>query len=330
MFDHLPTRLALELSTQCNSACIQCNRYLDDDPVLGIRENPALPHATMKLADIKKILKPHWLSKIQYIKISGSHGDPTMAKDALPIMSWIWQQNSNILFQMDSNGGTRTPAWWRDAARFFAIPNHNYNYMTFSIDGLEDTNHIYRRRVVWKKVMRNAQAFIDAGGVACWAFLVFDHNQHQITQARNLAKSMGFTWFQLKVSSRQVIRPVQWLVPPKKFQVIKPRGKGDIRCMQLPRDEIMITAQGYCLPCPYIAEAAYGPERPDQATVQIHQVLGDFKQYHGSRGIENILPLFNKVSDRWLNDPMRVCSTECDGTNLNRLQQYLNMENLRN
>jgi hypothetical protein len=140
---------------------------------------------------------------------------------------------------------------------------------------------------------------------------------------------MGFTYFQVKVSSREAIRPVQWLNPPKSWKVVKPRGKGDIQCLQLPRDEIMITAQGYFLPCPYIAEAAYGPTRPDDATEEIHGVLGDFQQYHGTNGLDKILPLYKKVSDRWATNPMRVCSTECDGTNLHRLQQYLKIERLK-
>lgn len=177
--------------------------------------------------------------------------------------------------------------------------------------------------------MRNAKAFIDAGGKACWAFLVFDHNKHQVMAARNLAKQMGFTYFQVKISSRESIRPVQWLSPPKSWKVIQPRGKGDIQCLQIPRNEIMVTAQGYFLPCPYIAEAAYGPDRPDHATEQIHQVLGDFSQYHGSRGLDNILPLYKRVSDRWSTEPMRICSTECDGTNRNRTEQYLKIEKLQ-
>ena len=45
---------------------------------------------------------------------------------------------SNILFQMDSNGGTRTMSWWREAAKFFTVDVQPYNYLTFSIDGLED------------------------------------------------------------------------------------------------------------------------------------------------------------------------------------------------
>jgi hypothetical protein len=44
---------------------------------------------------------------------------------------------------------------------------------------LEDTNHLYRENVEWKKIMENARAFISAGGTAHWDMLIFDHNKHQ-------------------------------------------------------------------------------------------------------------------------------------------------------
>ena len=65
----------------------------------------------------------------------------------------------------------------------------------FSIDGLEDTNHIYRRNVNWKKLMGNAQAYIDAGGVARWEYLIFKHNEHQLVLAEQTASAMGFDKF---------------------------------------------------------------------------------------------------------------------------------------
>ena len=64
--------------------------------------------------------------------------------------------------------------------------------MWFSIDGLKNTNELYRRKLEWEKLMRNASAFIEAGGVAYWDMLVFKHNEHQIEEVRQLAKNMGF------------------------------------------------------------------------------------------------------------------------------------------
>jgi hypothetical protein len=46
--------------------------------------------------------------------------------------------------------------------------------------------------VRYDTVIRNAQAFIDAGGRAQWNFIVFEHNQHQIELARRLSDDLGF------------------------------------------------------------------------------------------------------------------------------------------
>ena len=50
--------------------------------------------------------------------------------------------------------------------------------VTFGIDGLQDTNHLYRISTNFDKIIKNAKAFIDAGGFAKWHMLVFEHNEH--------------------------------------------------------------------------------------------------------------------------------------------------------
>jgi len=50
--------------------------------------------------------------------------------------------------------------------------------------------------------MRNVEAFISAGGRARWDFIVFAHNEHQVEQAEQLSKDMGFEKFQYKKSAR--------------------------------------------------------------------------------------------------------------------------------
>jgi MoaA/NifB/PqqE/SkfB family radical SAM enzyme len=68
----------------------------------------------------------------------------------------------------------------------------------FSIDGLEDTNMIYRRNTNWGKIIENVKAFIGKGGIAIWEYLAFKHNEHQITQAKLLSVELGFQEFRLK------------------------------------------------------------------------------------------------------------------------------------
>ena len=88
--------------------------------------------------------------------------------------------------------------------------------MTFSIDGLADTNKLYRIGINHERVMANAKAFIEAGGKARWKMIVFKHNEHQIDEAKQLAKDMGFWEFDntfqhetLNIISRNLKRKIK-------------------------------------------------------------------------------------------------------------------------
>jgi len=98
---------------------------------------------------------------------------------------------------MNTNGGMRKPEFWAKMGTLFSkkLRDHWSWQITFSIDGLADTNHLYRRNVEWDKLVANAKAFIDAGGRAEWDYLIFKHNEHQIDEAKQLSKDMGFYAF---------------------------------------------------------------------------------------------------------------------------------------
>jgi hypothetical protein len=99
---------------------------------------------------------------------------------------------------MHTNGGARDVEWWRDVAKTLG----NSNKVVFSIDGLRDTNSIYRIGVQWDILMRNAEAFISSGGHAVWEFVVSRHNEHQIELAKAMARELGFCRFNLVQSER--------------------------------------------------------------------------------------------------------------------------------
>ena len=97
----------------------------------------------------------------------------------------------DLFIDIATNGGVNHPTWWAELATSL----NGVGAVTFGIDGLEDTNEIYRRQVNWKKLMINVEAFINAGGVADWQFILFEHNIHQLKEAEELSKNMGFNKF---------------------------------------------------------------------------------------------------------------------------------------
>lgn len=191
------TQVHWEPTDKCNSACPMCPRYSSD----GF-EIDTLANAEWTLESFKKAWPVEFIKDLKKILSCGNYGDPCACREFVDIYEYCRQINPRIGLACNTNGSLRTPEWW---ARLGAVMKHEQNignYCTFSLDGLEDTNHLYRRNTNWKKIMENAQAFIDAGGVAHWDFIVFEHNEHQVEEARDLAKQMGFKNFNVKRTTR--------------------------------------------------------------------------------------------------------------------------------
>jgi MoaA/NifB/PqqE/SkfB family radical SAM enzyme len=184
----------LELTHRCNAACPMCARNIHGGAI-----NPDMPLAELSLADIRQILLPDFVSRLKRIYACGNYGDPIVARDCLPVFRYLREHGPELHLDLHTNGSARRPDWWRELAEIMKTGPH---YLRFGIDGLEDTNHLYRRGTDWKTVMRSAEAFIEAGGRAEWDFLVFRHNEHQVETARKLAAEMGFKEFYVRKTGR--------------------------------------------------------------------------------------------------------------------------------
>jgi len=180
-----------ELTSTCQAACPNCARNV------GGVELPWLGKTELRLPDVKKILQGTQLVKQSDILYCGTHGDPAAAKDLLPIIEWIQDQpyeaGNKRRQQINTNGGLRDKDFWNRLGKHFN-KQHDRGHVVFSIDGLEDTNHIYRKGVSWSRVWENLNAYVNAGGEAVWDYLMFGHNKHQVDEAERIAKSMGITF----------------------------------------------------------------------------------------------------------------------------------------
>ena len=154
-------------------------------PVQGIRK------AQYYLEDVKQYLPASFLRKLHRIDFCGNFGDPCIAKDFLEICEYLIKEHK-IIITVSTNGAMRNSSWWKKLGELFA---NSECHIDFHIDGLEDTNHLYRIGASWDKIMRNTDAFISGGGRANWIFILFKHNQHQLAEAQETARMMGFNSF---------------------------------------------------------------------------------------------------------------------------------------
>lgn len=184
----------LEVTSKCNASCPMCARN-----VLGGKTNPQLPLSELTLDDCKKMFPVDFVKRLNRMFMCGNFGDPIVAKDTLDIFRWFRDINPDIRLSMNTNASARDEKWWQKAAEIFCGPGDD---VKFSVDGLSDTNHIYRRGTNFEKIIKNASSFIENGGNAVWEFIIFEHNEHQVDEARKFAHELGFKKFQPKKTGR--------------------------------------------------------------------------------------------------------------------------------
>ena len=198
MWNDKVTQVHWEPTDKCNSGCAMCPRYDSQGFELSTLEN-----VEWTLESFKKAWTVDFIKDLNKVLACGNFGDPCACKEFVDMYEYMREINPNIELACNTNGSLRTQDWWARLGKVITQrSDRTGGYCTFSIDGLEDTNHLYRRGTVWKNIMRNAEAFIAAGGEAHWDFIVFEHNEHQVDEARDLAIKMGFKNFNVKRTTR--------------------------------------------------------------------------------------------------------------------------------
>ena len=273
----------IEITTYCNAACPQCPRNQQGSGI-----NPFMPLVHLDRDAIDAAFTVEHCEKLRQIFFCGSYGDPIMHPDFLDILQDFRRKNPTLWLYIHTNGGVHDENYWREIATIL----NGHGQIDFGFDGLEDTLHLYRRNVKYKVAMRNARAFISAGGRAQWNYIVFKHNEHQVEQAKKLSKKYGFFNFLPRKTGRfydhnkesaypdwpvydkdkkllYVLEPPsnsEWQNPSvQKIELIKSMhgsfkkylDQTPIKCDALLGNKVVITAEGLVLPCNFFEHNLY-------------------------------------------------------------------------
>lgn len=177
----------IEISSLCNSICAWCPRYENMSPVI----NKQLTPQYVTIEQFKEWFPVSFASRVLQWTYSGDYGDAGTNPDLIEIFKYTFDCNPDASVQVNTNGGMKSPEFWKELGEIFS--GYPQRKIIFSIDGLEDTNHIYRRNVKWEKVYNNARAYLSTGAHGVWEALVFKYNQHQTDDMKTLAEEMGFS-----------------------------------------------------------------------------------------------------------------------------------------
>lgn len=188
----------LEITNNCQASCPMCARNRN-----GGLENPLIKLTDWSLDEYKTIMNETVLSQLTGFFFCGNFGDPILNKDLIEMCRYSTSVNPDLNVRIHTNGSARSASWWEELAT--SLPKTHC--VVFALDGLTDTHSLYRVGTSFEAVIRNASAFIKAGGKAEWCFIKFKHNEHQVNDARLMAKELGFSKFVMKESSRFLLEP---------------------------------------------------------------------------------------------------------------------------
>lgn len=318
----------LEVTQNCQASCPMCDRNQNGGAI-----NPHINLDELTLEDCQLIFPPEFIKQLKSMYMCGNYGDPIIAKDTLEIFKYFRQHNPTMWLSMNTNAGARDAKWWAELANIYG----RMGSVIFSVDGLEDTNHIYRQGVNWDSVKRSMQSFINAGGRARWDFLIFEHNQHQVEMAEALSKEWGFEKFVAKKTGRFVTtdtspkeshqsfnrkgsETTQLKKPKEEYQntalkkqntLIEKYGTMDayydavpVWCKVKNEGSIYITAEGIALPCCWTAGRMYKWWHKDHKVEQVWNFIdevGGKEMLNAKNGLQKVFEtgIFENIEKSW-------------------------------
>jgi MoaA/NifB/PqqE/SkfB family radical SAM enzyme len=318
----------LEVTQNCQASCPMCDRNQN-----GGALNHHINLNELSLTDCKKIFEADFIKQLKTMYMCGNLGDPIVARDTLEIFRYFRQHNADMWLSMNTNAGARDSNWWKELAQIYG----KMGTVIFSVDGLSDTNHLYRQGVNWTTVENSIHSFIAAGGRARWDFLIFEHNQHQVDEAKHLSEFWGFERFIAKKTGRFITadskkkdshqavnrkgeKTVKIKKPDEKYQnaaltthdlLIKKYGSIDlyydsvpIRCKVKDEGNLFITAEGLALPCCWTAGRMYKWWHKDYRAEQIWDFIdaaGGKEKLDARNGLKRVFDtgMFDIIEQSW-------------------------------
>jgi len=313
MIDYQDIRsVHFEISTRCNSTCPDCPRNFRGANVID-----TYPVVDMSLKDAKRVFSPAFLEQLDHITINGNYGDFVTARDGLAIVEYFRSSNPGLRIEISTNGSAQ-PNLWEPLARTGAR-------VYFRLDGLKDTHHLYRQGTDFDFILKNAGKFIAAGGEAVWSMIVFDHNRHQVAEARQMSKDLGFCEFDEVYAGRDIM-PVftndgrlshvigdyrgstdfKQLFETYNYYKIDPNvavraetTSRPIDCYSKRSQEVYVCANGEVYPCCWLGNyPTHSCSRPSNAQLQPLIKNNNAIEY----GLVQAIEWFNEIEKTWAID----------------------------
>ena len=190
--------LHIEATSKCTLECPLCDRTWF---------YKKFKKRLLQEINVKDLIK--FAGQNRKIHFCGNNGDPIYHSQFIDLVAGLKQNKCQIF--ITTNGSAKTETWWASLNKLL----DKNDQITLSIDGLEDTNHVYRRNAKWQSIMQAIKVLQNRKAKLKWKFIVFKHNQNQIEEARKISLMLGFDEFTIEKSDRWLDEKT--LMPDEKY-----------------------------------------------------------------------------------------------------------------
>ena len=327
--------IEIELTTVCNAHCPICIRYDARDEGLFINPKANI-NQLIDIDIIETIFKSDKLSDHINVDLIGTSGEPLAHPKILDIIKLIVQHKPKAKLNIHTNGGLRTTKFFAELARILPLKSR----VCFSLDGLADTNHLYRIGVNFDKAISNLTAFVEAGGRAIWQFVIFDWNEHQQEECKKYALDLGCHSFETRTNvdpdainasmisaKKQISNIVSPLYEPlliDKIPLLPDYDYIDDVCIQ--NQEIFIGPDGKVYPCCMFYAAKAGPS-DKQVDADMYKKFGhdwnDLTIHSLDRILEHLWwdELHTSITERPCHSCIDQCGTKRDERSVSNIEE---------
>lgn len=194
--------IQIETTTRCTLKCPACSRTK-----FAERFNRPVPTRDIDPDILWNFFNCDVGNKITGFLLCGDWGDSIYYPRLFELIDKF---RHNKIFHIVTNGSYQKPKFWKE---LLARLDHR-DTLEFSIDGLEDTNHLYRRNSDWNSTMTALQIVAQSPVQLKWATNIFSFNYPHLDDIKKLAESFNAE-FICKLTSRfgdETLRPPEHLV----------------------------------------------------------------------------------------------------------------------
>jgi sulfatase maturation enzyme AslB (radical SAM superfamily) len=176
----LITCIDFEISSLCNAGCSVCMRRRDG-------HYSEFTQTYWSIDDVKQHIDLQIIRNLKNLILCGNFGDTMGNPDIVKIVKYFRENNPNLPIHINTNGGIGNTD---DFAKLAELGVH----MIFGLDGLGETNELYRVNVKWDKVLQNLNSFVSKAspGQLEIQFIMWAETTNQIIPMIEFIQSIGF------------------------------------------------------------------------------------------------------------------------------------------